>query len=238
MKNCEFRFFPTDGELAQAAAKEWLHLAASRFALGHSVALSGGRIAPTFFSAVVEEARQLKFAFNHVHFFWADERCVPPDDAESNFRVANESLFQPMAIVLDRIHRIKGELGGPKAVELANADLQRLPVSEEGMPVVDLVFLGIGTNGHTASLMPNAPPEVEEGRGPYLYVENSPTPPPQRVTLSYQAIWSAKHVWALVAGEGKEEAIRESLRTGARTPFGRVLEGRKETKIFSSVPLS
>ena len=238
MKNCEFRFFAGDSDLAQTAAKEWLQLAAAKFPKGHSVALSGGRIATAFYSAVVEEARNLKFTFDHVHFFWSDERCVPPGDAESNFRLANENLFQPMAIALDRIHRIKGELEPAQAVELANADMRALPVTTDGLPVLDMIFLGIGPDGHTASLMPNATPEVERSPGPYVYVDNSPKPPPQRITLSYPAIAAARNVWALVAGEGKEEAIRESLRPGARTPFGRVLEGRKETKIFSSVPLS
>ena len=238
MKNCEFRFFDRDAELAQTVAKEWLQMAAAKFPKGHSVALSGGRIATAFFCAVLEEARNLKFTFNHVHFFWADERCVAPDDAESNFRVANENLFQPAAIVLDRIHRIKGELEPTKAVQLADADLGMLPPSAEGLPVLDMIFLGIGPDGHTASLMPNAPPEVESGRGPYLYVSNSPKPPPRRITLSYPAIWAARNVWALVTGEGKEEALQESLRPGARTPFGRVLEGREETKIFSSVSLT
>jgi 6-phosphogluconolactonase len=237
MKNCEFRFFANDKELAKTVAREWVQMAASKFSMGHSVALSGGRIAAPFFDAVVEESRNLKFAFNHVHFFWADERCVPPNDTESNFRVAHEHLFQPLAIALDRIHRIKGELDGNKAVEAANADMRILPMAG-GLPALDLIFLGIGPDGHTASLMPNALPGVETGRGPYLYVTNSPKPPPRRITLSYEAIAAAKNVWALVAGEGKEEALHDSLRTGARTPFGRVLESRKETEIFSSVPLS
>jgi len=238
MKNCEFRFFATDAELAQAAARQWLHLASTKFAQGHSVALSGGRITPAFLAAVVEEARQLKFTFDHVHFFWADERCVPPDDAESNFRLANESLFQPLAIALDHIHRIKGELDPNKAVQLANDDLRALPPAGENMPLLDIVFLGLGPDGHTASLMPNASPEIEENPGPYLFVPNSPKPPPRRITLSYKALWAARNVWALVAGADKEEALRLSLRTGARTPFGRVLEGRKQTEVFSSVPLS
>jgi 6-phosphogluconolactonase len=238
MKNCEFRFFGNESELAQAAAREWVQLAASKFSAGHSVALSGGRISSAFFAAVVEEARSLKFTFNHVHFFWADERCVAPDHADSNFRIANEALFQPLAIALDRIHRIKGELPPSKAVDLANSDIRILPSAGDGLPLLDMVFLGIGPDGHIASLMPNALPEVENGRGPYLYVPNSPKPPPERITLSYAAICAARNVWTLITGEGKEQALHESLQPGARTPFGRVLEGRKETKIFSTVALS
>ena len=123
MKNCEFRFFANDAELAHAAASEWLQLASTKFPSGHSVALSGGRIASAFFSAIVEEAKSRNIRLDNVQFFWADERCVPADDAESNFRVANEHLFQPGAVPLDHIHRIKGEFDPAKAVELANGDL-------------------------------------------------------------------------------------------------------------------
>ncbi|HWD21023.1 MAG TPA: 6-phosphogluconolactonase [Verrucomicrobiae bacterium] len=237
MKNCEFRFFHDDAELAHAVAREWLQLAAKSGKL-HTVALSGGRIAPAFFAAVAEESRRQKISLSHAHFFWVDERCVPADDAESNFRAADENLFQPLAVALDHIHRVRGE-SGAAAVETANAELRRVaPAGPDGLPVLDLVLLGIGPDGHTASLMPNATPEVENSREPYVYVDNSPKPPPRRITLTYAAICAAKNVWALVAGEGKEEALRQSLKTGARTPFGRILECRQDTKIFSSVPLT
>jgi 6-phosphogluconolactonase len=86
--------------------------------------------------------------------------------------------------------------------------------------------------------MPNATPEIENSTSPFVKVENSPKPPPRRITMTYATVAAAKNVWALVTGEGKEEALRNSLKTGARTPFGRVLESRAETIVFSSVPLT
>jgi len=238
MKNCEFRFFRDDGELARSAAGAWLELV-PKGPKPCFVALSGGRIAPVFYAAIVEESRRMAVSLGQTHFFWADERCVAPDDPESNFRLANEQLFQPLAIALSRIHRIRGELPGAKAESEANAEIRRVaPINSDGVPMFDMIFLGIGPDGHTASLMPNAPPEVEDATDPYVYVSNSPKPPLERITLTYPVMAAARNVWALIAGKDKEQALRESLKTGARTPFGRVLESRKETKIFSSVALS
>jgi len=238
MKNCEFRFFHNDAEAARAVAAQWVARVAVSPAT-HTVAFSGGRIAPVLFSAIVDEAHARKAPLSQVHFFWADERCVPPEDPESNFRLANEHLFQPMAIALDKIHRIRGELDGRKACEIANAEIRRvIPAAPEALPALDVVILGMGPDGHTASLMPDATEEIQESKDPYVYVETQAKPPPRRISLTYAALAAAKNVWGLIAGEGKEKAVRDSLRTGARTPFGRVLESRKETPIFSSVPLS
>ena len=238
MKNCEFRFFPNDEEVARAAAKSWIDLAGS-LPQNHTVALSGGRIATIFYDAVVEEARRRKTGLNQVHFFWADERCVPPNDPESNFRLANDHLFQPLATPLDHIHRLRGEWDGRKSCEAANAEIRRvISASTVGLPALDLVILGVGPDGHTASLMPDGPEAVVTSGEPYVYVETAAKFPPRRITLTYAALAAARHVWALVTGAGKEQALRESLLPGARTPFGRVLESRPATEIFSSVPLS
>jgi len=103
--------------------------------------LSGGRIAQIFFAAVVEQARARKTGNgdtpslpSNVHFFWADERCVPPDDAESNFKLANELLFLPLKISENQIHRIHGELPPDKAAELATAEIRRVTLSSPSPP--------------------------------------------------------------------------------------------------------
>src|SRR6266567_3614248 len=101
--------FADDRALAQAAATAWLKAIASQPEKPHCVALSGGRIAKAFFSAVAAQAQTGAGLLDNVHFFWGDERCVPPDDAESNFRVARELLFEPLKIADEKIHRIRGE---------------------------------------------------------------------------------------------------------------------------------
>src|SRR5690349_4805938 len=108
MEKFELISFPTDRDLAQSAAGAWLKEIGAANDV-HCVALSGGRIAQTFFSTVTTTALAQKISFAPVHFFWADERCVPPDSADSNYRLAQELLLVPLGIAKDHIHRLRGE---------------------------------------------------------------------------------------------------------------------------------
>ena len=249
MNNFEVVTFATANELAQTVAGRWLEEieAARRAAKLHCVALSGGRIAQKFFAAVVEQAKTRKIGDGdtpslptNAHFFWADERCVPPDDPESNFKMANELLFAPLKISENQIHRIRGELPPETAAKIAGEELHHFTGSADpsagrdaGAPRLDLIFLGMGEDGHVASLFPG---EMETaGYDPAVYraVTNSPKPPPNRVTLGYGAIAAARRVWVLVSGAGKEAALRESLAANGGTPLARVTKIRTQTVIFS-----
>jgi 6-phosphogluconolactonase len=237
MKNFELKTFPDDAELARAAAQDWLALL-SKSSAAHLAAISGGRIARTFFCAVTELMKTSRVSLQNVDFFWADERCVPPNHPDSNYLLAQENLLQPLAIAPEKIHRLKGELPPVAAVAEANATIQHIaPMNSAGVPVLDLIFLGLGEDGHIASLMPNAPAATVNSQAPYLRIENSPKPPPNRISLSYAAIAAAKNVWVLAAGAGKEEALRQSLQPGASTPLARVLQSRTQTVIYSDVAL-
>src|ERR1017187_3229887 len=109
MKDLDVTHFSSSVELAETAAKDWLSMIPS-FHSAFMVAIPGGRIASAFFDAVTEHAVAGDISFQHVHFFWSDERCVPPVHPDSNFRVADKELLGPLGISRDRIHRIKGEL--------------------------------------------------------------------------------------------------------------------------------
>ena len=257
MNNFELISFAGADELAQAAAGAWLDeiAAANRAGKSHCVALSGGRIAQKFFVLTVEQAKARKISFKSVHFFWADERCVPPSDPESNFRMANELLFAPLKIPENRIHRIRGELSPGKAAELATEEIRRaVPTALSNLnsnllapaltplgrgervdfqPVLDLIFLGMGEDGHVASLFPNASVEIVNSAKPFLAVENSPKPPLKRISMSYAIIAAAKQVWVLASGTGKEVALRESLGQNGHTPLAQVIHSRSHTKIFA-----
>jgi 6-phosphogluconolactonase len=238
MANFELISFASADELASRAASAWLNEieAANRAGQTHCVALSGGRIAQKFFVATVEQAEVRAVSFECVHFFWADERCVPPTDPESNFKLASELLFAPLKIPASQIHRIRGEDSPQATVKIAEAELGRItPADKNGQPALDLIFLGMGEDGHVASLFPGAPPEILNCSSPYLAIENSPKPPPRRVSLSYAAIAAARQVWALVSGAGKQAALRESLRPGGQTPLARVLRSRSRTTIFRDI---
>jgi 6-phosphogluconolactonase len=144
-----------------------------------------------------------------------------------------------MGIAPDKIHRLKGELPPETAVAQANGEIRRIaPQNAAGVPVLDLVFLGIGPDGHIASLMPNARPTVLQSREPYVHVDNSPKPPPSRISMTYPVLAAARQVWVMVTGEGKTEAFRESLRPDGKTPFARALQSRAETRIYSDIGAS
>jgi 6-phosphogluconolactonase len=281
VKNFELISFASADKLAQAAADAWLNEieSANRAGKSYYVALSGGRIAQKFFTSTVRHAKARKISFASVHFFWADERCVPPDDKESNFRLANELLFTPLKISEGRIHRIRGELPPDKAAELATEEIRRAvstalfspspPPTEERagvrrpilsnsnsnplaptlsplgrgegvnlQPVLDLIFLGMGEDGHVASLFPNASVRIVNSARPFLAVENSPKPPLQRISMSYAIIAAAREVWVLASGAGKKAALRESLAQNGQTPLAQVIHSRLHTKIFTDFQIS
>ena len=240
MKNFELISFANDDELAARAASAWLDeiAAANHAARPHCVALSGGRIALKFFTSVVAQTKAREISLGLVHFFWADERCVPPDDVESNFRAAHELLFAPLRINDAQIHRIHGEDSPEIAAQKATMDICHVaPKNSDGQPVLDLIFLGMGEDGHVASLFPDAPSEILNCTAPFLAIENSPKPPPRRVSLSYAAIAAAKQVWVLVSGSGKEAALRKSLAPTGKTPLARVVQSRSRVRIFSDIRL-
>ena len=237
MRNFELLSFASADELASRAAGAWLDEieSADRAGKTHCVALSGGRITQKFFAATVGQAKARAASFERVHFFWADERCVPPTDPGSNFKLANELLFAPLKIPANQVHRIRGEESPQVAVKAAEAEFHRVAGKDAGAPVLDLILLGMGEDGHVASLFPDAPLQKSDSTGPFLAIENSPKPPPCRISLSYAAIAAAKQVWVLVSGAGKEAALRESLRPEGRTPLARVVLTRSKTKIFSDI---
>jgi 6-phosphogluconolactonase len=246
--NIELISFATADELARAVASAWLDEieAAKRAGKMHCVALSGGRIARKFFAAVVEQAKARKIGDggtpslpSNVHFFWTDERCVPPDDPESNFYLAKKLLFEPLKIGDAQIHRIRGEDSPEAAATAASTEITQIaPLNEAGQPILDIIFLGMGEDGHVASLFPGEPDVLISDRAIYRAVKNSPKPPPNRVTLGYAVIAVAKQMWVLVSGTGKEAALRESLLSKGRTPLARVTQFKTHTKIFSDFLLS
>ena len=230
--------FPTPDLLAEAAGRLWLQqIQATRADRPSSVALSGGRIAGRFFSAVADQAKAHRHLFDRVQFFWADERCVPPEDPESNFALAQEHLLGPLEIRVAQVHRIRGELDRHAAAREAEREIRQIvPLTGSGEPLLDLVFLGMGEDGHVASLFPNEPEEAASSPAVYRGVIG-PKPPPERVTISYATLGAAREVWVLASGGGKEDALRHSLQPGAQTPLGRLLRMRQRTRILTDIPV-
>jgi 6-phosphogluconolactonase len=169
-----------------------------------------------------------------VHFFWSDERCVPSDDPESNFCVAHDLLLNPLRIPGEQIHRVRGEEPPALAAAQAETELRRIAPSKGGQPLLDLVFLGMGEDGHVASLFPGESEKTMASQAVYRPVV-AVKPPPQRITMGYATIAAARQTWVLASGADKEVALRESLAPAGQTPLARVLRSRRQTKIFTNI---
>ena len=237
MSRFQLEVFANEAELARSVAGTWLAAVAARRAAGQScgVALAGGRIARRFFSEVTRQALAAGEKLAGVDFFWGDERGVPPDDAESNYGVAAEMLLRPLGISPTRIHRIQGELSPDAAATMAATDLRAVAgVTSGGQPVLDWVFLGMGEDGHVASLFPGESVAVMESPAVFRNVV-AVKPPPQRITLGYAALAAAREVWVLASGAGKETVLRASLKAEGVTPLARVIASRAQARIFTDL---
>ena len=233
--------FPGDTALAQAAAAQWTGKLKS--VLGgstpYTVALSGGRIAKLFCTEVAKCLQQWpdsqRQIFDHqVHFFWADERCVPPTDPESNYAIARQLLFQPLNLPESQIHRLRGEEPEPVALRDALDNIAKQAPVVNGVPVFDIIFLGMGEDGHVASLFPGE--SEADMNSPAVYrAVTAVKPPPRRITLGYSTIAAAKEVWMLASGAGKDAALKNSLSPNGQTPFARVLKLRSQTRILTDI---
>ena len=226
---------PNEGALAAAAAERWLRVLSKRRdrAKPYTVALSGGRVAQKFFAAVTAKGQANLEWFSNVHFFWADERCVPPDHTDSNFRIAEAELLKPLKIPANQIHRLIGEIDPATGADHAIRELSGITSGNlHAIPPLDLVFLGMGEDGHVASLFPgDKEPENPAWFRPVI----GPKPPPQRLTMGYGLLVAAKEVWVLASGKSKKLALKDSLLEGSKTPLGRVLNLREKTVIFSDI---
>ena len=188
--------FADKAALAEHAAAQWLERLAKRGEIKpFTVALSGGRIPRLLYESVVELARPS--VFDNVHFFWGDERVVPPTDDESNFKLADLGLFRPLRIPPGQVHRVQTELSETEAVQLATDELQQFTDSQaDGQPTIDLVFLGMGEDAHVASIFPGDKGAIES-QEVYRAV-TGPKPPPRRITLGYPALAAAREVLSLI----------------------------------------
>lgn len=233
MAQVELRTFPNATVLAEAAGRLFVErLPQNRESF---IALSGGRIAKSFYDAIVAEIRRTGRSIHGAHFFFADERCVPPTSEESNVLTARQALFDPLMVRADRIHRIHGEADPAYAAKEAEAELCRLaPMDADGLPILDLVILGMGEDGHTASLFPGEPLEARQNPAVFRPVVAT-KPPPNRVTISYGALRVAREVWVLASGAGKQEALSKIFANREDLPLGEVFRSRPMSLIFSDI---
>lgn len=196
-------------ELARRSA-EWLAKALAQALAGGgrcSFALSGGKTTGPIYRTLAG----MKLPWERVDFYFADERCVPPDHPDSNYLLAEESLLRPLGVKPSQVRRMEGERTDRDA---AARDYEALLP-----PALDVVLLGMGEDGHTASLFPGASSLEEQQRRALAIV--GPKPPPWRLTLTLPVLKGAKRVLFVVAGEGKRDAVRRVM-AGEDLPAARV----------------
>jgi 6-phosphogluconolactonase len=206
------RVFPGADGVARAAADLFVATAAEavRTAGSFGVALSGGTTPAAFFGELRAPERAGEVDWKAVHLFWGDERCVPPDHPDSNFGMAHREFLAYLPPPLPVLHRIRGEddpvvSAGAYEAELRGFSAGR-PAGRQGL---DLVFLGLGADGHTASLFPGTGALEETER--WVRENTSPGPGTWRVTLTLPAIHASRLVVFLVTGREKAGILARVL---------------------------
>jgi 6-phosphogluconolactonase len=204
-----------NGELNRKAAEQFAVLAnAAVGARGRfSVALSGGSTPKALYALLATDEFRSRLPWPQLHLFWGDERCVAPDHAESNFRMVREALLSKISIPSENIHRMAGEKAPADGAADYQAQLQKFFHLADGeWPRFDLILLGLGEDGHTASLFPGSAALNEQQRWVATsYVERLHA---HRLTLTLPVINHAAQISFLVSGASKAPIIEAILCAG------------------------
>jgi 6-phosphogluconolactonase len=211
----EVRVYTGASALARAAAEHFvaLSIAAVRAHGQFAVALSGGSTPKTLYSLLATNEFAARLDWTRVHIFWGDERCVPPEHPDSNYRMARQALLDHAPIPAGNIYRIQGEREPAEAADDYERALQAFFTRRQ--PRFDLILLGMGDDGHTASLFPGTAVIHEQARWVVAYyVEKLRA---WRVTLTPVVINAAANVTFVVSGAGKAECLSRVL-TGPYQP--------------------
>lgn len=209
----EIRVADNLNQLSKQAAENIVHLMEDTLARQgrFTFALSGGNTPQALYSILATKYAD-RLPWEKVHFFWGDERYVEPSDDQSNVKMIREKLLDHLDIPIHHAHPMPTSFEDP---EEAARNYQELLHSffSDAFPVFDLVLLGLGEDGHTASLFPKSDTLNEERK--WVTVErNSPKPPPTRLSLTFPSINHAKNIYFLVSGKKKAKAIQKILEAG------------------------
>jgi 6-phosphogluconolactonase len=218
--------FPTPERLADAVARHIVARAADAIsATGRfTLALAGGSTPRDAYALLATDAFAHQVEWGLVHVLWGDERCVPPDDPRSNYRMAKEALLDRVPIPAQQIHRIRGEDEPEKAAASYEQELRALLChpftafragSERSEGSLDLVLLGLGEDGHTASLFPGQAAVHETAR--WVMAVPAPDATMWRITLTPAVLNAARNVTFVVSGATKAVRLQQVLR-GPFTP--------------------
>ena len=174
-------------------------------------ALSGGSTPRQLYALLASQSIATQIDWSRVEFFWGDERCVPPDHPDSNYRMAREALLDSIAPAPSRVHRMLGEEEPSRAALAYEVELHRAFGIPDGaaVPSFDLVLLGMGGDGHTASLFPGTPALRETSR--WVVANRLSASSPTRLTLTFPVLNAGANVMFLVSGASKATRVKEVL---------------------------
>jgi 6-phosphogluconolactonase len=203
------KIFQNPGELAEKLAEDLVLMIneSAKKNMTYTIALSGGSTPELLFSILGEKYAK-SAPWNFVHFFWGDERCVAPDNAESNYGMTKRNLFDKIVINSSNIHRIEGENEPAAEAFRYSSEILKFTKEKNGLPQFDLVMLGLGDDGHTASIFPGSANLLisekicEEALNPHNRQK--------RITVTGRVINNADNVIFMVTGR-KKAAIIESI---------------------------
>ncbi len=210
----QVHIFRDAGEMATHLAEKFIqHVEVlSRQKKQINIALSGGKTPELFFRRLSSLAavKSNKFNWGPVHFYWGDERCVPPTNPESNFGLTNRTFLRTINIPSENIHRIHGENTPVDEIKRYSDEIRAHLPLRNGTPIFDWIFLGLGEDGHTASIFPDqlnllySPKDCE--------IAKHPSTGQNRITLTGKVLINADFISFLVTGSNKKVKVMEILK--------------------------
>lgn len=230
--------FPDPETLCEQVAGRFLAVLREHLASQESVtvALTGGSMGIGVLAATQRHPERDSVDWGRVQVWWGDERWVAEGHADRNDAQARDALLNALPLRPEHVHPFPASDAGlslDEAAAAATAELAQHAAEGQSWPIFDLVFLGVGPDGHIASLFPGRT-EVAERQAPVLAIRNSPKPPAERLTLTRPVINSAKRVWLVLAGAEKASVLGLAL---AGAQYGEVpaagAKGRQETIFFA-----
>ncbi|MGD8115313.1 6-phosphogluconolactonase [Vibrio sp. TRT 29B02] len=204
------KIFPTAEQVVASLADDMK--AYSELGRPVHISLSGGSTPKMLFKLLASDTYATSIQWNNLHFWWGDERCVAPDDVESNYGEANALLFSQVNLPRENIHRIRGEDEPAVEAKRFAEEMAAVIPCENGTPVFDWILLGVGADGHTASLFPNQTNYQDENLS---VLASHPESGQIRVSKTAKVLEAAKRISYLVLGAGKVDIVNEIHTTPA-----------------------
>ena len=196
------------------------------------LALSGGSTARMMFEFWAEKCKG-NIHWEQLRFYWVDERCVAPDDEESNFKYAEDLLFRPLGIPAEHICRIRGEERPAMEAEYYSELVRRSLPDFSGLPRFDGIILGMGEDGHTASIFPECPELLTDKR--CYAVTRHPQTGQKRITMTGTLILNGKNIWMPVVGTRKTAVLQKAISTtwSGDWPVAYIISHAREVIVFT-----